>query len=615
MKSMSSSAHASIRLPSAVLAALLLIGGLASAVPAAGQILPPVCPIPIDPMPSGMSKVPMEGFNSPGDYYWVHSGTHLQGQPAEEKWAWGFYTPPGPFSGYRTAVIVDNPFPGTVLVVDIEYRDTAGNLLSTTFGVNITQECFYYEQAAPLAAGGGFGSIRVVSKNGVPFVGATVHHSYTISGLVDPEYLSPGLASMQQLQLVQDNATTLYAGPFPAVNLGGDPYAFNIGNLPTFQVINPNNAANVLNISMASPQLGGVFFNSVVNLPPMGSYIDLTLFNALLPLYSPPAGGTNIDIVVTVTSQLPILGEQLMMDFFDQALTPLGRFRMGSAMMESTPSRVLINPELTFQLHGPPVNTLMAIANVGTTNAGPVQIQYYPRGAGAPRVDVIPNLPPGGVQRIAPGEPGIVNYPVPSWDWTVRVLGCDRLIGWTMRQIEPDADEIMPYFYKVYGETFDYTNGAEPGLGFTVATLGQNLVRKASPLERIAGIFDSPPWWPGYNAIDNFSVPNLGDYWFRSFRGIGVPVTSCQETTNFGPQPFQGLRWSDASFTFKDGVLTPLALPPFVVEHLGTVDHQLGFINGIDVIGDPLREWNLGFPQQPTPPDQDIKPIFGADDN
>ncbi len=586
--------------------AFLAVFGLILAAPLAAQPNPPsidpnvavqpACPLPIDPIPSGPVARPAEFFPGPGDYDWVHSGTHLQGEPAHEKWAWGFYNPPGRFSGFRTAVIVDNPFPGTTAIVDIEYRDTAGNLLATTFGVTIGPECYHTEQATPLAAAGGLGSIRVIATDGTtPFVAATIHHSYTFAGQLDTDFLSPGLASMQQFQKVQPQASTLYAGPFPATTLGADPLAFNNGNLPTFQVINPNPFPVNLNVTWSSPQLGGVFNTAVVPLAAFGSYMDLWLFNALVPLYVPPTP-LNLDVVVTVTTdEGPILGEQLMLDFFDQSMSPFTRFRMGSAMMESTPSYIVLNPELTHSSAGPPVNTLMAIANVGAGNAGPVRIQYRSQG-GALAVDVVPNLPPGGVVRIGPGQPQTPNYPAPLfWDGTTRILACDTLIGWTMREIEPDPNGSGQQFRKVYGETLDNTTGAEPGDGFVVTTLGQNLVRKASPIERIAWPFAGLPWWPGYNAIANYSVPNILNYWFRSFAGTGAPL-SCSESTNFATQPFAGLPWSQASFTFKDGVATPLALPPFTVEHLGTVDHQDGSIIGIDVIGDPLEEWGLGFP-------------------
>lgn len=559
------------------------------------------CLVQPTPVPSGPVGRPAEGFNVPGDYFWVHSGTHLQGAPATEKWAWAFYTPAGtPFSGFRTAVVVDNPSSTAAVTVRIEYRDTSGNPLLPWNTVTIGPQCFYTEQATPIATGNGFGSVRVVSVDGHEFVGVTEHHSYTFAGIVDPDYLVPGLASMQQLQMIQHSATTLYGGPFP-VTTAGDPYAFNYANIPVFQVVNPNNAVNNLTVSLASPQLGGVFSVTAVTLPPFGSYLDMTLFNAVVPIYAAvPPPLLNLDVVATITSNdgLPILGESLMMNFADQSMTLLKRFRMGSAELGSSPALVALNPELTFTTGGPPVHTLMAITNVANGNIGPVQIQYRSQGGALIGTDTLAAFPAGAVQRIAPGEPGIVNYPQGVWDFTVRITACQPgLIGWTMREIEPQDGE--PYFHKAYGEPLMNTMGAEPGKGVPVATLGQTLIRKVSPLERIAAPTDYPDWWPHYNAIANYSVANINSYWFRSFRRLGGGV--CAETTNFAPQPFAGLPWSQASFTFKDGVAVPLALPPFTTEHMGTVDHRNGSIIGIDVIGDPLREWGLGFPEGPTP--------------
>jgi hypothetical protein len=165
-----------------------------------------------------------------------------------------------------------------------------------------------------------------------------------------------------------------------------------------------------------------------------------------------------------------------------------------------------------------------------------------------------------------------------------------------MREVEPAAG--VQHFHKAYGETLESTTGSEPGKGVTVATLGQNLVRKVSPIEQIAPAGGGLPWWPGYNAIANYSVANIGNYWFRSFRSLGGV---CAETTNFAPQPFAGLPWARPSFTFKDGTAPPLALPPFLAMHMGTVENQTGSVIGIDVIGDPLREWGLGFPAGPVP--------------
>ena len=595
------------------IAVVLLLVVLAAPLTAARAQLCLAQPVPI---PSGPVGRPAEAFNVPGDYYWVHSGTHLQGTPATEKWAWAFYTPGGtPFAGFRTAVVVDNPSSTAAVTVRIEYRDTNGVPLLPWNTVTIGPQCFYTEQATPIATGNGFGSVRVVSTDGHEFVGVTEHHSYTFAGIVDPDFLSPGLASMQQLQVAQDSATTLFGGPFPVTTVGAggvplDPYAFNVGNIPVFQVVNPNNAVNNLTVSLASPQLGGVFSVTAVTLPPFGSYLDLTLFNAVVPIYTalPPAP-LNIDVVATITSNdgLSILGESLMMNFADQSMNLLQRFRMGSSELGNSPALVALNPELTFMLGGPPVHTLMAITNVSNGNIGPVQIQYRNRGGVLIGTDTLPAFVPGAVQRIAPGEPGIVNYPVGVWDFTVRITACQPgLIGWTMREVEPD--QAMVHFHKAYGEPLMNTTGVEPGKGVSVATLGQNLIRKVSPIERIASTTSFPNWWPHYNAIANYSVANINKYWFRSFRRIGGAV--CAETTNFAPQPFAGLPWSQASFTFKDGVAVPLALPPFPTEHVGTVDHEKGSIIGIDVIGDPLREWGLGFPAGPSADETQPNEVF-----
>ena len=50
----------------------------------------------------------------------------------------------------------------------------------------------------------------------------------------------------------------------------------------------------------------------------------------------------------------------------------------------------------------------------------------------------------------------------------MRILGCaPGLIGWTMREVEPDPH--YQHFHKAYGEILDNTNGREPGKGVTVA--------------------------------------------------------------------------------------------------------------------------------------------------
>jgi hypothetical protein len=292
-----------------------------------------------------------------------------------------------------------------------------------------------------------------------------------------------------------------------------------------------------------------------------------------------------------------------MFDFYGPGLVPFERFRMGSVMMASQPSAVLYNPELTYT-GPPPVHTLMGIANVTTQDIGPVTIEYHDRRTNAVVTDVLPNFPPGATQRIAPGEPGIVNYPVGAFDRPVRIRACrPGLVGWTMREVEPSGLAALQQFRKVYGEALDGASGSEPGASFAVTTLGGPFRRKVAPLDRCGSIFDSPPWWPSYTAFTQFSVANVGPYFYRFFNPGGGEVTA------FAGQPFAGLRWGDGSFTFEDGPTNRLCSPPFVIETSGRVDHTAGSVRGIDVIGDPLWEWNLGFPPPVYGGPGDVVPV------
>jgi hypothetical protein len=604
-------------------AALAWSTAVVAALAAGAQALPPqtevpdtqtqpFCAIPIDPVPSGITQDFGDTFATEADYRWMHSSTHLQGERTFEKWAWGFYLPPpgsaaGLFAGFRTVVVVDNPDPATIAIVDIEYRSTAGVLLATTAGVVIGPEAFYSEQAAPLQAGGGIGSIRVLANpNYAPIVGATLHHSFTFNGRIDNEPLAPpsarrpGLASMQQLQEVQPASTQLFLGPLPTTSTAAATHTFLLGNLPTFQVVNPTNATNTVSVFMFGALSGLTFGPFTVTMAPFGSFIDLTLLNALYnPTTHAYAAGLpyHDDWLVAVTSQdgRPLLGEGLMLDFYGPGLVPFGRFRIASVMMQSNPALVLYNPELTYT-GPPPVNTLMGIANVSGVDIGPVSIQYHNRATNAVVTDTIASFPPGATRRIAPGEPGIVNYPVGVFDWPVRIRACKKgLIGWTAREVEPSGISGFQQFRKVYGEALDGANRTEPGASFQVFTLGAFYRRKVSPLDRCGYPTDNPPWWPSYTNFTNFSVANIGPYFYRFFDRGG------NEDTVFGPQPFAGVRFADASFTFEDGPTNRLCSPffPLTREQSGRVDHTSGSVRGIDAVGDPLYEWALGYPNPP----------------
>lgn len=602
-------------LATALALALALAAPPATAQPVAFPIAYPApdlttfCAIPITPNPSGSTVEPGDTFTTQADYRWVHSGTHLQGTPSTEKWAWGFFRPtagsPAPlFATFRTVVIVDNPSPTATITVNIEYRTLAGGLITTNTRT-IAPEGFWNELATPLGpatGNNGLGSIRIT---GGPFVAATIHHAYRFDGIQDNEVLAPpgamhpGLASMQQFQDPGNASTVLNGGPYPTTSNGTATHVALEGNLPTFQLINPNNAVNNVDLWFYPAISGGPPIGPFpVALQPFGSHIDMNLLNAFYNAASNSyAPGFNEDWLVQAisTSGLPILGEQLALDFFDGGLGAFQRFRMASSMMSSKNALVLFNPELTYTAGGPAVHTISLIANFSGQDIGPVVIEYRDARTGTFATDVINPFPPGRSQRIAPGEPGIVNYPTPVWDGNVRIRACKTgLVGWTMREVEPDGSGGQQ-FRKLYGESLDGGNKNEPGASFAVTTLGGlNLRRKVAPLDRCALTSDFPPFWPSYTTFANLNnTGNVGNYWYRFFQPSG------NEVTDFTLQPFGGVRWGANSFTYEDGpnrTCRPFFAPR---ETSGRVDHTNGSIRGIDVIGDPLVEWNLGIPNPP----------------
>ena len=620
--------HSSTVIRFALAAALAL--ALASALPAAAQTasgfpvaspapdLTTFCLAPVQPIPSGVTAEPGDSFNTEADYRWVHSSTHLQGKRSADKWAWGFFRPtagsPAPlFSNFRTVVLVNNPHPVNFITVNIEYRNLAGTLIQTNTAT-IAPEGSYDELATPLGpstGNNGLGSIRVVSPQGDLFTAATLHHSYRFDGVLDDEVLAPndarrpGLASMQQFQDPGNGAATLNGGPYPTTSDGTATHVALAGNLPTFQIINPNNAATTVDLFFFRAIAGTLIGPITVTIPAQGSYIDMNLLNFFYnPATNAYTAGFNEDWLVQAISRegLPLLGEQLALDFYNGALNPFTRFRMASSMMSTKLGAVVHNPELTYTTTGPPVHSISLIGNYSSQDIGPVVIEYRDARTGTFATDVINPFPSGRSLRIAPGEPGINNYPTPVWDGNIRIRACKPgLVGWTMREVEPNPVGGLLQFRKLYGESLDGTNKNEPGNSFAVNTLGLNLRRKVAPLDRCALPTDFPAWWPSYTTFANMgNTGNVGSYFYRFFQwGTGTDVT------DYALQPppggFAGVRWGANSFTYEDGPTNRTCRPfSFPRESSGRVDHTNGNIVGIDVIGDPLAEWNLNLPDPPV---------------
>lgn len=577
--------------------------------PVGAQVVSPVpvdpaCVITADPFPSGPNAAPPDRFADPtlfsspatsNDYHWMHSSVHLQGAAEKEKWgACVFFNPkpdltaPVDMSDWRSAVIVNNPSPTVTVNINVTYRDPSGAVLAV-IPATLAPEATFVRGAVELRQfGQGIGSVQVTADH--PIVGATIHHfgRMTMSNgalVTDPDFLSPGGNSMQQLQKIQDSATLLYGGPYPATNVTTED--FMNGVLPLHCVVNPNPTPTTVTmasfIAPASP-----LTSQTVTLQPFGMLVDTSIWAIAEPIYLSNPVPFDLDLLAAaISSGNPIIGDFLMVDVFGNGgpanLELGGRFRMGSGMMQIKPALRLFNPEhIETSIPGgplpatPPVTTLMSVANVGGVNIGPVSVDFYQRTGGVPTTVTFPSLAPGVVQRITRSTAGI---PENFAGWA-RIRACQPgLIGWTMREVEQQSG-LFQQFRKVYGEELDGANLDEPGSGFSVVSGGQNWVRKVAPLHRAAGNFSFPNWWPSYQTGANHASANIGQYWHRFFTLPGILA---------GQQTFAGLQFANTSFTYVD----PIVSMPNDANISGRFDRQGGQAIGMEAIGDPLREWNI----------------------
>ncbi len=542
------------------------------------------CIFPPDPVPTGQTVTPSSALD-PAEYAFMHSATHLQGEPAREKFAPGlFYNPTAMpfFSGFSSAVIVNNISETNWLSFVIDYYDQAGNPVGSSGPHLIAPNATHYEGATPLSnpvsTTPGLGSARIWSDE--EFVGATLHHVGYIYDFYDPDPFMPGAASMQQLQVADYDASELWWGPLPYTTTSSKDF-FN-GNSPFYFVVNPNPVPNTIRIDYTTNN-GAVVVGTPFVLPPYGSFMDTYPFFTFINWYLQGLVG-DFDLEVHVVSEdgLPILGEGVMTDFFGPGLVPGARWRMGSTMMATMRQKQLINPELTFEAGGF-VETLMGVYNAGSSNTGKMEIQYFDRTGTIIGTDTFPaGLNPLQSIRVGNGLAQTPNYPSSTtWDGWARIRACEpraELVGWTMREIGAN-DDIWPsdyQFYKVYGELLEAGGGMEPGTGFPITDMYGTFTRKVAPLTR------TDPWWywPGYFNLLNDAVSNVGPYLFRLFDApSGIDVTS------YAGQPFAGVAWGATSQTYEDPQSTATG------NSSGRVDVTNGPIKGIDAIGDPLVEY------------------------
>jgi hypothetical protein len=616
--------NASRRTGLAAAAWLAFAAGLAALGPApafgadaAAVIQPAPAPVPaciaaVDPTPSGVLGRPVASFPAP-DHQWVHSSVHLQGLRARVKYAGGLiYQPPAAtgFDQFTSAVVVDNPDPATPLTVKIEYFDEAGNPRGTSFPPAIAPEGYYNEAALPLsshAGVNGVGSARITTLSGNGVVGAVLIQTPCISqpiSICDQDLpLSQngqrvGASEAQQLQIRQADKTELWWGPLPLTAASAIDF-FN-SEAPFLWVVNPNGVPNTIHVDLVVfDRVAGTSTTQpwrTITLNPNGTLLEKSgphlppgpglwdYFIGQLPMI----GTSDYDYLVHVVSDsgLPILGDGVMTDFYGDdhstnppTQVPGKRFRFSSQMLANTPSWRLFNPDFSYEPNGI-VQTLMGLFNVGTTNAGPVHIEYFDRNGLLISAGSIASLPPNQSARIVPGAFG---YPTTAtgYGW-VRISACNpdaRLVGWTVREIlETPATE--PHYHKAPGEALDGINGQEPGQGFAVTAGGQSWLRKVGPLSKVDVSF----YWPAFTTFANTEVTNVGPYWYRFFRNSGAACT------NSAGQPYAGVPWAVTSTSLDDPQASCIA------NVSSRVDLTTGPVRGIQVLGDPFDEYAIpGF--------------------
>ncbi|MEM7350818.1 MAG: hypothetical protein AAF657_08430 [Acidobacteriota bacterium] len=586
------------------LALLLLIFAPFSATFVQAQ---PVCPLPVEPPVASLPfERPTEAIVTP-DHRFVHSATHLQGQPAREKWAPGLiHRPAGTdIDEMTSAVVIDNPF-DTPVTFTLTYFNHLGvdtgsiivmpPAICLPRTITLAAEATHVEAATPLDPAAGCGAIGVgsaritvaaASPNGI--VGSVLHHTGEFFGglVTDPDPTAPGAGAMEQLQVPQ-TTDRLLGGPFP-LTFSATEAVLN-GMAPMIAVLNPNPTAVVVALDLiifdaAAGTTGTLPFRPLVIIPAQGTLLEVTgphltalagaanpglWQNLLFTLLSSP--GIDLDVSVQVrylgSPQLPIMGSFIATDFIGDEVQFDSEFRMASGMLQSTPSVNLMSPELSFQVIE---HTDILLGNPGAV-ASDFTITYRSN-TGVALSTFTGTLPAGNSIRIVPGAFGYPAAPV-GFGW-VQINSCEPLFGWTVREIVDDPSVPFQY-HKAYGEVLMNTQGAEPGSGFTVG----GMTRKAVSIARVGG------GWPGYSTAINNSVSNTLAY---SWPFFDLGGTSC------GANSFTGLPYAFASWTLED----PQA-PLCSGNVSGRIDVTVGTVDGISISGDPYREW--GIPDFGTDP-------------
>jgi hypothetical protein len=517
----------------------------------------------------------------------------LQGDRLSTKYAPVLFGANAPtLANFVTVVVVNNTEPTLDLVVDIDYFDNNGALLSSLNALTIAPEDSYVG-VAPVS-GTTVGTVRVRTNpqtQATTFVGATVYYADTVVNPLNPEasiQASDYLASMQPLQGLQRAETTLHFGPIPVHAFSpSSPLDLVNGIFGFITLINPATAPNNVQITLSN---GNSFVQA---LPPVaiaagGAAIDVTAFNRALDVFRNGIPGDDEDLFITVTSldNRALIGELLMLDlasnqnFGDGGLSNVGgRVRMASTMAGYVATSTAVSPEVTVQVND--LQTVIGISRVGGGALVPATVTYYDRDGNVLGTDVTPPLGPTKSVVIGPGVPTSPNFPTTGLfgGWARVTTPTGSLIGWTMRGSENGA-----YPNRAYAELLWGNGGSEHAFGW----LSGGLRRSIAPL---AFELDDQNPDPGYIAIVNDSAANIG-VWELRFWEMVTPGLS-------GLQTFAGLGLDRTALTYEDPIITTTAQL-----HFGQVSVTNVGAKGIATIGGDLGiRLGLEVPAYPGPGD------------
>ncbi|MGE0145575.1 MAG: hypothetical protein AB7I19_20175 [Planctomycetota bacterium] len=517
----------------------------------------------------------------------------LQGNRLSTKYAPVLFGANAPtLANFVTVVVVNNTDPTLNLVVDIDYYDNNGTVLSTLNSVFIAPEDSYVG-VAPLS-GTTVGTVRVrtnAQTQATTFVGATVYYANTVVNPLNPKasiQASDYLASMQPLQGLQRAETTLHFGPIPVHAFSpNSPLDLVNGIFGFITLINPAIAPNNVQITLSN---GNGFVQA---LPPVaiaagGAAIDTTAFNRALGIFTNGLPGDDEDLFITVTSldNRPLIGELLMMDlasnqnFGDGELSNVGgRVRLASTMAGYVATSTAVSPEVTVQLND--IQSAIGISRVAGGALVPATVTYYDRDGNVLGSDVTPPLGPTRSVVIGPGMAASPNFPTGGvfGGWARVTTPAGALIGWTMRGSENAAHP-----HRAYAELLWGNGGSEHAFGWLSGGLRRSIAPLAFELDDL-----NPD--PGYIAFVNDSTANLG-VWELRFWEMVTPGLS-------GLQAFAGLGLNRTALTYEDPIITtPAQL------HFGQTSVTNVGVKGIATIGGELGiRLGLEVPSYPGPGD------------